>query len=268
MKKHNRRYEKIFPFLKGAVLGLIFSFVLAPILIIVITSFTESSILTWPPQGFSFRWFFSYFHSPVFIRASIVSIQLALISSLVSLSMGFGAAYALDRYNFSGKNFVETLLTSSLMVPLIIIGIALLQFFAFLKIGLSLFALVVGHVIICMPYVVKTMRASLLVFDRSVEEAAVSLGARPCQVLRRITLPMLKSGIFSSVVFSFIYSFNNLSVSLFLAGPRLAPLPVEVFTAIESSADPTVNAISTVIIGATFAIVVLVQKATGFERFM
>jgi putative spermidine/putrescine transport system permease protein len=250
------------------VIGFILLFTLAPIVIIIANSFTESSILTWPPVGFSMKWFVNFLRTPNFINGLIVSIKVATISSFLSLLMGFGAALAIDRYSFRFKNFVDTFLISPLMVPLIIIGIALLQFLSVLGVSVGFSALIIGHVIICMPFVVKTLRASLLLLDRAVEEAALSLGASPYKVLIRITIPMMKSGILASVVFSFIYSFNNLSVSIFLASPRLSTLPVEVWAAVEGSADPTVLAISTFIIGVTFCILILIQKLTGFERFM
>lgn len=246
-----------------AVTVLIYVFILLPILIVVLTSVSPLPYLSFPPAGFSLRWYKEFVSSTEFLRATVVSLEVAALSTLLVLVLGTSAAFALSRDGVKGRDVILQFLTSPLILPSVVMGLGLLQFYALLNADPALWTLVMGHAVITLPYVVRSVYASLLTYDRRLDEAAATLGARPWRVFWKVTLPEVKSGLIGGGVFAFVISFGNINVSAFLIGPATTTLPVRVYNYIEFSNDPTVAAVSTLVILATFGAVWLLERTVG-----
>jgi ABC-type spermidine/putrescine transport system permease subunit II len=237
------------------VLGI--AFAIAPIVIVVVDSFNASSFGQWPPPGFSTRWYANLFHNGGFGQPAIKSIELAAAATAGSLVVGTLAALGLARYRFFGKRGLQGFIAAPLIVPKVAIGIA--AFILFLKLGWygSFGSLFLAHVLITLPFVVTLAVAGFARVDRTIEEAAMDLGARPLTVLWRATLPQMRGVLAAAAAFSFIISFDELDASIFIVGQRSNTLPVAMFIYMEKFQDPTLAALSSVLIGASFAVAAL-----------
>jgi putative spermidine/putrescine transport system permease protein len=246
----------------NAVVALLYLFLLAPIVIVVIAAFNAGEYLQFPPDGFSLRWFQSLAASEPFL----FSLRLAAVVTVLSTVIGTAAALYLTRYSRRFRGLLRLLIISPLPVPAILTGIALLIFFYATDISTNGFVnLALGHIVVTIPYVFLTVSTVLVGFDRSLEEAARSLGAGPWTTFRRVTLPILKSGIVSGAVFAFIISFDQFPISLLLAGVGSTPLPVQLFDYLRFSFDPTAAAVSTVTIVMTVIVVLVTERLVGLE---
>jgi putative spermidine/putrescine transport system permease protein len=237
-----------------------------PAVIVVLSSLSRTTYLTFPPRGLTLQWYARAFESEAFMGSLALSTRLALVATAVALLLGTPAAYAVDRHRFRGRELLQAFLISPLIVPLVVLAIGLLQLLTWIGLGQPFVRLLIGHVVITLPYVVRTMSASLALFDRSLEEAAMSLRATPWQVVRRVTLPVLLPGLLTSAVFCFVTSFGNITVSVFLARAGEVTLPVQIFTYVEHSYDPVLAAVSTLVIAVTLAVILLVERTVGLER--
>jgi len=166
----------------------------------------------------------------------------------------------LVRYSFKGKNFLETFFVLPMLVPEVLLGVALLLFFIKIQLNLTLFSLIIAHIVITIPYVVRTVSVSLHGVDPMLEEAAKMLGATKVQAFFKVTLPLIRSGIISGALFSFIISFGDINLSLFLTGPNTATIPVHIFSEIQWQGDPTIAAISAIQILIVGLILGLINK--------
>ncbi|WP_068794114.1 ABC transporter permease [Brevibacillus laterosporus] len=250
----------------GVITVAILIFVNAPFLIIVPSSFTAAGYLSFPPEGFSLDWYKQILDRPEFIEAFWFSLQLAAITAILSTLIGTMAAIAISKYQFKGKNFISGLLLSPLTVPSLIIGIAALLFFTRLGIGGTFLGLLLAHILISIPYVVRLVLTGLTTFDYTLEKAAYMLGARPVHVFWDITLPMLRPAILSGFIFSFLTSFDNVTVSLFLVAPDTTTLPLAIFTYMQESLDPMVASMSSVVILISLFFIFLLEKVYGLDR--
>jgi putative spermidine/putrescine transport system permease protein len=225
-------------------------YLLIPAFVVVLSSLNSGTYLTFPPKGLSLRWIIYFFQAADFLPAFLLSMRLAFLAGLTSTVFGALAALALVRVDFPGKAFVQALFLSPLTLPGLVVGLALLIYFYSLQ-SLNInfvrtFAgLYIGHVVITMPYVIRTVSAALSSFDISQEEAARNLGASPAQAFLRITLPQVSSGVMAGWIFAFIVSFGAFDVSLFLTNPGVTPLPVTMFTYLRWKFDPTPSAAGT-----------------------
>lgn len=250
------------------VIILIVLYVLAPIAIIVITAFSSDAFLHFPPSGWSLRWFEEFFNTSHFIDSSVLSIELAAIASCVAVVGGVMAALGLATESFRGSETIRTLIVAPFVVPSVVLGLALLIFFSNLGIGGSLLSLVIAHIVITFPYVVRIVSAGLQAYDRSVDVAAASLGASPWIVFRTVTMPLMKGSIIAAVIFAFITSFDEVTTTLFIIGTSTATLPTRVFTYVEYNSDPLIAAISTLQLVMTIVVVVIVERSIGFTKFL
>jgi putative spermidine/putrescine transport system permease protein len=237
-----------------------------PAVIVVAASFTSGDTLRFPPDGFSLRWYWRAFESRPFMDALWTSTRLAFVATAISLSVGFAAAFAIDRYRFPGRGAFQTLALSPLVVPAVVLGIGLLQFLSWVGLNQTFAGLLVGHLLVTLPYVVRTLTASLLLFDRTLEQAAMNLRAPPWRVLRRVTLPLLLPGLLSAAVFAFVTSFGNVTLSIFLGFAGATTLPVQIFTYVEHNYDPVLAAVSTLVILVTLAVILAVERLVGMEK--
>ena len=237
-----------------------------PAVIVVAASFTAGDSLRFPPEGFSLRWYSAAVQSDIFMSSLWTSTRLACVTTVLSLILGLAAAFVIDRKDFPGKDAFRTLTLSPLIVPMVVLGLGLLQFLAWLRLNQSFVGLLIGHVLITLPYVVRTLSASFVLFDKTLEQAAMNLRATPSRVLRKITLPLLAPALVSAGVFAFVTSFGNITLSIFLGFSGATTLPVQIFAYVEHNYDPVLAAVSTLVIVVTLLVIALVEKLVGVEK--
>ncbi len=245
---------------------IIYMLLAMPAIIVVAASFTAGDGLSFPPEGFSLRWYDAAFKSDVFMASLWTSVKLACIATVFSLGLGLLATLALDRAAFPGKSVFRTLALSPLIVPMVVLGLGLLQFLSWLHLSQSFAGLLIGHILITLPYVVRTLTAGIVLFDRTLEQAAANLRAPPLRVLRTITLPLMAPSLVSAGVFAFVTSFGNITLSVFLGFGGETTLPVQIFAYVEHNYDPVLAAVSTLVILVTLAVVLIVEKMVGMDK--
>ena len=255
---------RVYHYLLTVVVFLVVLFLVAPIFVLAIASFGQAGHLAFPPAAFSLRWYAAFFHNAPFMNSFILSLELALASALVGLAIGTLSAYSIEKSPF--RNELLAFFVSPLMVPGVIIGLAILRLTAFFNIERGFLIMLIGHVVIIIPYVVRTIMASLYRYNVTLEEAAQTLGANKVQTFFRVTIPILKPGLIAAGSFAFITSFGNLSVSIFLASARMATLPIRVFSYAEYSPDPILAAISVVTLLFTLLVMIIVEKTAGLNN--
>ncbi len=244
----------------------VYAFVLAPIVVVLLASLTAADYTSFPPEGLSLRWYLEIPQHPEFLDSLRVSLAVAAVSGVLATLLGTPAALALVRYRFRGRTFLGALFLSPLMLPTVVLGVALLQFYTVAVITRTPAALVCGHLVITVPYVVRLVSASLAGSDPSLERAARSLGATAWQAFRLVTLPLVVPGVIAGAAFATIVSFDDVSVALFLASPRATTLPVRIFSYIEQTFDPLVTAVCSVLILLSLVTVVLIERTVGLGR--
>ena len=251
--------------LGGAVVVVTIVYMLAPLVVVIGASFSAGNYLVFPPQGFSLKWYAEVLDTPSYLRAGWLSLRIALVVTLISVVVGTAAAIALTRFRFAGRDALQALFLSPLIVPAIIFGIGMLVLFSRYGNGPSLAALVAGHVVITLPYVVRTASAVLIGMDRATEEAARVMGANRWQRYRYVVLPQALPGIAAGAFFAFNISFDDAVVAIFLRGPDTETLPILIYTQIEFSTDPSVAAVSTLMILITVVLIVLIERMIGLK---
>ena len=244
------------------------AFMLAPILIVVWVAFTPTGYLSIPTTEFSLRWFRAIADYPEFVEAFWDSIWLAALSSALAIGLSVPAALAIARYRFPGREAMTALFMSPLMIPHVVLGVAFLRFFTQLGIGGTFVGLVLSHIVIVFPFALRLVLASAVGMDRSIENAAVSLGASGFAVFRRVTLPLVLPGVASGWVLAFINSFDEVTMTVFIASPSTVTLPVRMFLYIQDNIDPLVTSVSAVVIALTAIVLVAVDRIYGLERLL
>lgn len=235
------------------VCGFVFFFLVVPILIVIPISFSSSPYMEFPPSGFSLQWYQRYFNDPVWLNATWHSFKTAILTMVLATILGTAAAFSLIRGKYPCKDLINAFLATPMIVPLIIISIAFYFFFAKYKLIGSLLALVCAHSVLAIPFVVSNVSASLRLFDPNLEYAALSLGANKLNTFVHVILPMIRPGVVSGALFAFIISFDEIVVSMFLCG-RNFTLPKKMFDNIKMEIDPTIAAVSTLLILLSFLI--------------
>jgi len=246
----------------------VYVFLLAPLVIITGTAFGEATYLKFPPTGFSLKWIKNIFEVEMFVNTFGISIQIAVIGTLCALIIGLPAAYALSRYSFKGKSLIQGLFLTPIIVPGIVFGFSLLKLLIIrfeLPILPSLF---IGHTIVILPYIIRVISSSLEGFDFEIEEAAISLGASRFKTFFIVILPNVTSGIIAAFILAFINSFNNVPISIFLTGPGISTLPIQMMSYVEYYFDPTVSALSVVLMIMTAVLMFIVERTLGLSFFV
>lgn len=244
----------------------LYVFLLAPLLIVFPLSFSNDQFLTFPPESWGIKWYVEMFHHEGMIKAFRVSMVLAAIVTLISMAVGIPAAYAIKRFEFRGRDVLANLFTAPLLLPSIVLGLTILLVFVRWRLLSTYTGLTLAHLTVTTPYVIRIMMTSFSTLPPSVEEAATMLGASPLTVFRRVTLPLMMPGVVASAALSFLMSFDETVISLFITGPRLRTLPVAIFDYVESRTDPMTAAISVVLIAATLAIIIVIERTMGLGR--
>jgi putative spermidine/putrescine transport system permease protein len=243
-------------------------FMLAPILVTCAVAFTPEGFLSFPVHGLSLRWFRAIAGYPEFVRAFEISLVLAVLSATCALALAVPAALAIARYAFAGRTALTALLMSPLMIPQVVLGIAFLRFFTSVGLGNTFVGLLLAHVVVVLPFALRLTLAAAAGMDRSLEQAATSLGGGSATVLRRVTLPLLLPGLMSGWTLAFIQSFDDVTMTAFIAAPGTETLPVRMFLYIQDNIDPLVTAVSALVITLTTLMLILLDRSYGLDRLL
>jgi putative spermidine/putrescine transport system permease protein len=246
--------------------ALFIAFIAAPLLIVCVVAFTPLGYISLPTDGISLRWFAAIADNPRFIDAFWLSVALGLVSSVAATVLAVPAALAIARHRFPGRDAISAFLLSPLMIPHVVLGVALLRYFSQIGINGTFASLAFAHVVVILPFALRLVLAAATGLDPAIERAAVSLGASGFTVFRRVTLPLILPGIVSGWLLAFITSFDELTVSVFVANPSTTPLPVRMFLQIQDTIDPLVAAVSALLIAVTVVVMLVLDRLVGLER--
>jgi len=247
----------------------VYVFSLGPILITAAVSFNSGNRSFFPPRGFSIRWWERAF-APEWLEPLWFSIKLGSLTALVATLLALPMAFALHRYRFRGREALVAMTLGPLMLPSLVTGVGLLQLFelAGLREYVGFTALVVGHVVICMPFAVRTVAISLATLPPNLELAAASLGATRWATLRHVVLPLVKTGVVAGAVFAFIHSFTDVNLSIFLARPGEIPITVKILGFLEFGFAPTLAAVAVITLLLPLVLVAIVERVSGLGDFI
>jgi putative spermidine/putrescine transport system permease protein len=244
----------------------LFVFLLAPVVLVFPLSFSNDQYIVFPPQNWGTRYYEALFANGPLIAAFGTSLAVGLVVTVLSLAIALPAAYALVRLDFAGRDALMGLFTAPLLLPTIVLGLAILLVFVRVDLLATYQGLVLGHMVLTLPYALRILATSLSTLPGSVEDAAATLGAPPFTVFRRVTLPLVRPGLMAAGALCFLVSFDEVVISLFIVGPRLSTFPVEMYRYVESRNDPLIAAASVILILATLVFVVVVERSIGVTR--
>lgn len=247
-----------------AVLALIL--VIAPSLVVVIVSFTSGFSLKFPPPGYSTRWYVELWNAWQLQFAARNSLVVAAWATGISIVFGVLAALAISRSKTLTARLLDSLFMSPLVLPALAFGLAALMFFSLIGMQVSLLTLVIGHTIVCVPYLVRNTVAAIAQLEPTLLESSAVLGASRLYTFRRIVLPLIRPGIISGAFIAFMSSFDNVPVSLFLRDAATDMLPIRMWQDLEGKLDVTIAALSSVLIIATVALMAIMERTTGLSK--
>jgi ABC-type spermidine/putrescine transport system permease subunit II len=240
-----------------------------PILITLPVSLTTTGYMTFPPVGFTLGWFKKCFQDRILVDSLIRSVNLAIISSVVAVFIALLSSFAVERGEFHGKNLVETFFAGPRMIPLIIFVLALLIFYEWLGLAETFLGLTLSHLIISLPFAFRALLVSVSALDRRLEWSAQILGANAIQTFLRVTLPQIKTGMIAAFIFTFILSFNNVTMALFLSGVGRRTLPVEMFQRLHvGGITPKIPAISFALSIIGVLLFFIADKTVGVFKYL
>ena len=254
---------RILEWLGRIYIWLLLAFLYLPIIIMALMSFNVSPFYQLPFE-WTTEWYASLWQNDQLIAATWNSVEIAVVTTVICTALGSAASLALYRYEFRGKKILQALLFPPIAIPWLITGTAMLIFFFGVGIGRGLLAILLGHVALALPYVIVVVSARLQTFAPELEEAARSLGANQWQVTARVTLPWIMPGVIAGGLFAFAVSFDQFVVSYFLSTPGQTTLPVEIYAAIRKGFTPEINAVSTIIIVVSMALMLLTARFFKF----
>ena len=239
---------------------------LAPTLVVLTVSFTNGFSLKFPPPGYSLRWYEELLNASQLHFAAINSIKVAVATTLLSVLLGVSAALAIARSPAAKARVLDSLFMSPLVLPALAFGFAALMTFSAVGWTVSTTTLVIGHTVVCVPYVIRTTMAALAQMDPALLESSASLGAQRLYTFRRVTWPLIRPGVLAGAFIAFMSSFDNVPVSLFLCDARTDMLPIRMWQDLEGRLDVTIAALSGVIIVFTLLMMIVMERATGLSR--
>lgn len=241
-------------------------FLLLPILVIVPLGFSSSSFLAYPITGWSLQWYQNLFSSDDWARAARNSFIVAPAATLIATVLGTLTAVGLARVQFPGKGLLMSVLIAPMVVPIIVVGVATYLYFARIGLADTYIGLIIVHAALGAPFVVTTVIATLQSFNQNLVRASLSLGAGPLETFFRVTLPVIAPGVISGALFAFAASFDEVVVTLFLAGPTQVTLPRQMFTGIRENINPTIAAVATLLIIFTTGLMLALEWIRGRQR--
>lgn len=239
-----------------------------PTLIVLIASLSSAQTLRFPPPGFSLQWYQALFDYPELWTAALTSFIAAFWTTVLCVVLGTCASLAMAGSRARWVAAMDALVMSPLALPGIAVGLGILTFFSLLGVRLSLVTLVISHVVICIPYVVRTTLASLTQLGVSLREASTVLGASPVYTFFHVTLPLIKQGAIAGAFMAFLSSFDNITVSLFLSDARTEVLPIRMWSMIENDLDVRAAAVSGILIVATAILMAIMERVSGLSKFL
>lgn len=240
----------------SAICAVMALFLLLPILFIVALSFGSSRWLIFPPPGWTLKWYEELFADPRWIGAALTSAKIGVIVMVLSVALGLLASLALVRGTFRGRAVLRAFFLTPMVLPVVIVAVAL--YAAFLRLGLNgtLPGFVIAHLIVALPFAIITISGALETFDPSIEDAAILCGASPWEARLRVTLPGIRHGLFSAAIFSFLISWDEVVLAIFMASPSLQTLPVKVWTTLRQDLTPVIAAASTLLVALTVILMI------------
>lgn len=241
-------------------------FLVLPILVIIPLSFSDSTFLSYPMPGYSMRWYENLFHSEAWIRAAKNSFIVAPMATLIATVLGTLAAVGLNKAEFPGKGLLMAVLISPMVVPAVVVGVGVYIFFAEIGLADSYTGLILIHAALGAPFVVTTVSATLQNFNYNLVRASQSLGASPLRTFFRITLPVIAPGLISGALFAFATSFDEVVITLFVAGPNQTTLPRQMFTGIRENISPTIAALATILIIFSTCLLLVLEWLRGRNK--
>lgn len=238
-------------------------FLLLPIVFIIALSFGSSRWLAFPPPGWTLRWYRELLADPRWIQSALTSARIALIVTVLSVGLGLLASLALVRGRFRGRAVLRAFFLTPMVLPVVIIAVAL--YAGFLRVGLNgtLAGFVIAHLIVALPLSIITIAGALETFDPAIEDAAILCGASPWEARLRVTLPAIGHGLFSAAIFSFLISWDEVVLAIFMASPTLQTLPVRVWTTLRQDLTPVIAAASTLFVVLTIVLMVAAALIRG-----
>lgn len=255
-------------------IALAYTVMLLPVLLLIASSFFRDAIISFPPSGLSLSWYANALQREEFFSGFLVSLKVAALATLIGVPLGTAASLALVRSNIRAKQTITTFLLGPIIVPGIVAGTALYLTYLVVQMHLAmdivgtLPGLAAAHILLTIPWTVRVVTAGLQGLDRSVEEAAANLGARPWTVFVRVTLPMMRPAIVAASMFSFIQSFENLELTLLLVGPGMSTLPIAMLNYLEFQIDPTLAAVATIQIVVIAAMMLITDRYVKLSRIV
>lgn len=242
------------------------TFLMAPLVTVCLTAFTPELYLSLPWGGFSLRWFRAIPDRPELIHAIWLSLRLAAISATAATLLAVPAGLAVAGHRFWGRGALVTLLMSPLMIPHLVLGVAFLRFFTLLGLAGTFAGLVISHVIVVIPFALRLVIAAATGLNRDLEDAARSLGATPFTTFRRIVLPFILPGVVAGWLVAFIVSFDEVTMTVFIATPGTVTLPVSMFNHVQETLDPVVASVSALLVAAMLILVSILDRVVGIDR--
>jgi putative spermidine/putrescine transport system permease protein len=244
-------------------------FLIVPIVVSVVLSFDDREFIgPFPPTSFSLRWYRSFFVNPNYLDGLFVSLKLALLSAAISTAVGAGAAFALAQARWRGRDLIETLFLSPKFIPTVVIGFSMLGFASAIHIFDAFTRLVMGHIVITIPFTVRATLAGLVGIRRNLTEAAISLGASPWRAFLDVTLPLARTGIIAGGLMAFVLSFDEVAVSIFLTDAFTQTLPIALVAEMRANLNLTVAAVATIFATIAVLIVLFLDRAVGLDSII
>ena len=241
------------------------AYLVLPLAVIIGASLTSSSFLAFPPQGLTLAWYGRMLGDPTYVAAFATSTLLAAAATALAILLAVPAALAIARYAFPGQRTIAAVLMSPLILPHVVLGAALLQYGAAIGLTRSFGALLVGHVVIIVPFVLRAVLPQLTDDQRSLEEASADLGAGPAAAFFLVPLPQIRSGIVSGAIFAFIASWINVELSIFNTTAELQTIPVKLFNYVQYTIDPTIAAVSSITILVAAVTIIAIDLIFGLD---
>jgi len=254
-------------FIGAAAVTLTYLFLLAPIVIVIFTSFNPTEANAFPPTGLSLRWYHEFAESDGFVSAFLFSLWLGILAAIGATAIGFLAAYALLRFFARRRELGQALTMLPMMIPHVLISISLVFMLTVVELPETL-TLLLGHIIICLPFTVAGILSSLDAVDRNLEHAAFTLGASRARVMWEVTLPLIAPGLLSALIFAFIVSFGDVYIALFLSGPGKTTLPIEIFNYMNWQSTPVIAAITSVQVAMIVVLGLAIERLVGLRHVM
>jgi putative spermidine/putrescine transport system permease protein len=247
----------------AAILSVVFLYLLLPVIFAVLISVNPSDLYTFPPESITLKWYAAVAERTQWIDSFVLSFQYSILATVIAIALSSSAAYAIARFDFRFRNLLDAATFLPLMIPQIILGLALLLFLQLFDLNNTLIGLSLALAVYATPYATRSILAAMQNFDRSVEEAAYNLGADEIQTFLRVTFPMLLPGLLTAAIFSFVVTYSNLQIAVFLTGAGMTPIPVRIFAQMQFGGSPIIAAVATINIVIVLAAIIITERLFG-----